>query len=414
MNNSVGFKCIECGAEFNLNETKYQCLKCNSNLQVVYDYEKIKKTWSKKELENNNDRSIWRYSPLYPVNSKVENPLIGGTPLYKVQKLGNNLGLKNLYLKDDGRNPSASFKDRASAMVLAKALDDNIDLVTGASTGNAASSMSCLSSSVGIKNIIFVPKTAPVAKITQLLVFGANVITVNGTYDQAFDLCLKATEKYGWYNRNTGYNPYTREGKKSAAFEIAEQFKWVVPDLVFVSVGDGNIISGIWKGFTDLYKIGFIDKLPRLVACQAEHSNSVQLAVDGDGQIREVSGCTVADSISVSVPRDGKAAVMAVKESNGFAVTVKDDEILNSIKDVARVTGVFGEPAGVTSYAGLKKAVEKNLVNSEEKILIMITGNGLKDVNSAMKIAGEPTQVEADEKELEKIYNKTCSCICKH
>ena len=413
MKNVLGFKCIECSAELGIKDTQYVCTKCGGNLQVQYDYDAIKKIWSKKELETNNDKSIWRYSPLYPTKAQITSPLIGWTPVYKVDRLGEELGLNNLYLKDDGRNPSASFKDRASAMVLARAKDTNISLITGASTGNAASSMACLSSSAGIKNIIFVPKTAPVAKITQLLIFGAHVLTVNGTYDQAFDLCLKATEKFGWYNRNTGYNPFTREGKKSAAFEIAEQLNWEVPDLVFVSVGDGNIISGIWKGFCDLYNIGFIDKLPRLVACQAEHSNSVKQAFDSDGIIKEVSGCTIADSISVSVPRDGKAAVRALQESKGFAVSVTDDDILQSIKSVAKVTGVFGEPAGVTSYAGLKKAVSDGLVKPDEKVLIMITGNGLKDVNSAMKISGEPVNIEADEKELDRIANLANHCCCK-
>lgn len=405
MGKAIGFKCVECGAELGLNETKYQCTKCNGNLQLVYDYDAIKKSWNRSDLENNKDRSIWRYKPLYPVETTIAKPFIGGTPLYFVEKLANDIGLKNVYLKDDGRNPSASFKDRASAMVLAKALEEGITLVTGASTGNAASSMSCLSASVGMKNIIFVPKSAPIAKITQLLVFGANVVTVDGTYDQAFDLCLKATAKYGWYNRNTGFNPYTREGKKSAAFEICEQLNWQAPDYLFVSVGDGNIISGIWKGFTDLYKIGFIDKLPKMVACQAEGSNAVTQAFNADCPIPIVSGDTVADSISVSLPRDGVAAVQALQESDGFAIEVTDQEILDSIKIVARATGVFGEPAGVTSYAALKKAANEGLVKPEDKIVMMITGNGLKDINSAMKIAGQPMQISADEAELEKVFN---------
>jgi threonine synthase len=403
MNYAIGFICVECHKELDLKDAQYQCPFCGGNLQITYDYNKIKQKWSKKDLENSKTTSIWRYNHLYPVESNLCIPQIGWTPLYKVDKLGKKLGLKNLYLKDDGKNPSASFKDRASAMVIAKAKDSKIDLVTGASTGNAASSMACLSASAGIKNIIFVPKSAPVAKITQLLIFGAHVITVNGTYDQAFDLCLKATEKFGWYNRNTGYNPYTREGKKSAAFEIAEQLNWEVPDYVFVSAGDGNIISGIWKGFSDLYKIGFIDRLPKMVACQAEHSNAIKKAFDTDGVIREVSGCTIADSISVSLPRDGKAAVIALQESQGLAIEVSDDEILQSIKEVAMATGVFGEPAGVTSYACLKKAVSQGIIDSNSKTLLMITGNGLKDINNAMKIAGQAMEVEPDEKELDKI-----------
>lgn len=411
MNNVLGFKCISCESEWKLTDTQYICKKCGSNLQVVYDYDLIKKSWSKKDLEINKDYSVWRYAPLFPAKTTIKRPLIGWTPMYKVDELAKDLGLKNVYLKDDGKNPSASFKDRASSMVLAKALDEGIKLVTGASTGNAASSMACLSASVGVKNIIFVPKTAPIAKITQLLIFGANVITVNGNYDQAFDLCLKATEKYGWYNRNTGYNPFTREGKKSAAFEICEQLNWEVPDSVFVSVGDGNIISGLWKGFTDLYKIGFIDRLPKMVACQAEHSNAVKLAFDAKSDIKAVSGDTVADSISVSIPRDGLAAVKALQESKGYAVAIPDAEILESIKTVAKSTGVFGEPAGVTAYAGLKQAIKSGLVRADEKVVILITGNGLKDVNSAMKVAGEPMLIEADVKELDKLSSLDQHCL---
>lgn len=378
-------------------------------MQVVYDYDNIKNRLTKEFLKANNDRIIWRYKELLPVDDlKFVPPVqVGWTPLYNAEKMAKQLGIKNVYLKDDGRNPSASFKDRAGAVAVAHARETGETVITTASTGNAASSLSCLTGSIGMKTVIFVPKTAPAPKIAQLLVFGAEVIMVNGTYDDAFDLCLKASAEYGWYNRSTGINPYTREGKKTCAFEICEQLGWNVPDKVFVSVGDGNIISGLWKGFTDFYKIGLIDRLPKMVAVQAEHSNAVKLAVDkGTDEITAVSGETVADSISVSVPRDGTAAARAVLESKGFAVSVTDSEILAGIPKVARGAGVFAEPAAAAAYVGLEKAVKDGKVSPEDRVAVVITGNGLKDVNSAMKSVGKPNLINPDMDELKKLVDE--------
>jgi len=326
-----------------------------------------------------------------------------------------------LLLKDDSRNPSASFKDRASAIALVRAREQGEQLVTGASTGNAASSTAVLAAAMGIRTRIFIPRTAPRAKVAQLLAFGAEVLAVDGTYDAAFDLCLAATERFGWYNRNTGFNPFTREGKKSVSFEICEQLGWEVPDLVVVPVGDGNIISGVWKGFTDLHHIGFIERLPRLLAVQAEHSDAVVRALErDDGKIEPVSGDTVADSISVSRPRDGDAAVRAVRDSGGMGIRVTDEEILAAIPQVARGSGVFGEPAGVTACAGLKRAAAEGRVDGKlhsersaphanadppfhaRRIVVLVTGSGLKDVASVMKVTGEPALIPADPAALDR------------
>lgn len=405
-----GLECLGCGREYSQGEVKYNCPSCSENLDIVYDYEEIKKTFNKENLSQSEDYSIWRYEPLLPIEnlSKIPPLQIGWTPLYEAKKLG-----KNLFLKDDGKNPSASFKDRASAVAIVRAQELGAKIVTGASTGNAGSSMACLAASLGIPAIIFIPQKAPKAKITQLLIFGAKVIMVKGTYDEAFDLCLEATREYGWYNRNTGYNPYTREGKKTAAYEICEQLDWIPPDKVFVPVGDGNIISGIWKGFKDFKEIGFINKLPQLVAVQSELSNAVVKAVKTSIQhpgsriqIEPVKATTIADSISVNMPRDGLAAVKAIQESKGLAVEVSDKEILEAIKIVARATGIFGEPAGVTSYAGYKKLREEGKIDEKERIVCLITGNGLKDIDSSMKIAGEPFLVEPSLEGLKKIQNE--------
>jgi threonine synthase len=405
--NVLGFKCVRCGKE-TPDASQYVCPSCQGNLDVVYDYKAIKKALTRKSLDSNPDRSVWRYKDILPIARYQGVPIvhIGGTPLYKAERLGADLGLKNLYLKDDGRNPSASFKDRAGAVAVAKALELGERTITGASTGNAASSMACLTAGLGVKTIIFLPEKAPVAKIAQLLVFGAVVIAVKGTYDQAFDLCLKATEEFGWYNRNTGHNPFTREGKKTCSFELVEQLGWQCPDKVFVSVGDGNIISGLWKGFKDFHALGLIDRLPQLVGVQAEKSDAIKRAFESDGVIRPVSGETIADSISVSLPRDGDAAVKALQQSQGFAVSVTDDEILAAMRDTARRESVFGEPAGVASVAGLRKAVAQGRVKSDEKVVALITGNGLKDVASAMKAVGKPHLIAPEVGELKSLVER--------
>jgi threonine synthase len=403
-----GFKCIRCGADFKLNECQYTCNKCDGYLQVAYDYQSIKENFTKSDLVKNPDYSMWRYKALLPVEDLSKKPIveIGWTPLYKAEKLSSKLGIKNLYIKDEGRNPSASLKDRPGAIAVVKALEKGEKIITCASTGNAASSLSCLTAALGLKTIIFVPESSPEAKIAQLLVFGAKVITVEGSYDEAFDLCIKATEKYGWYNRSSGYNPYTREGKKTCAFEICEQLSWECPDKLFISVGDGNLISGMWKGFIDLYAIGFIDRLPQLISCQSENMDAINRAFHSDGVIRPVKGKTIADSIAVSFPHDGDAALEAIKESRGFGISVSDEDIVRAIPELARETSVFGEPSGVVPFAALKKALEENKAGEDEKIVVLVSGNGLKDINSAMKSVGHPLKIKPDLYELDKIVSK--------
>ena len=403
-----GYKCIICDSEFSLDEIEYVCKNCQGNLQVTYDYHLIKENLKKSDFAENKDYSIWRYTNLLPVENISRKPIvqIGCTPLYKAERLGNKLGIKNLYIKDEGRNPSASLKDRPGAIAVAIALERGEKIITCASTGNAASSLSCLTAALGLKTIIFIPETSPVAKIAQLLVFGAIVIAVKGTYDDAFDLCIKATEKYGWYNRSSGYNPYTREGKKTCAFEICEQLSWECPDKVFISVGDGNLISGVWKGFVDLFEIGFIDRLPQLVSCQSENMDAINRAFKSDGVIRPVKGETIADSISVSFPHDGDAALKAINGSRGFAISVSDEQIVRAIPELARETSVFGEPSGVVPFAALKKAIGEGKIKEDEKIVVLVSGNGLKDINSAMKSVGQPHKIKPDLIELDKIVSR--------
>jgi threonine synthase len=395
----LGLKCMLCGAEYAANEVEYVCPKHGNEgiLDVIYDYNAIRRHMSKEKLADNHDYSIWRYADLLPIVNRqwIPNLQVGWTPLYAVPRLRAQMGLAHLYIKDDGRNPTASFKDRASAVGIVKARERGKDIMTAASTGNAASSLAGLAASVGLTTYIFVPERAPQAKVAQLLIFGANVIMVRGTYDQAFDLCLQASARYGWYSRNTAYNPYLSEGKKTAALEICEQLGWQPPDKVFVAVGDGCIIGGLWKGFKDLYALGFIERLPQLIGVQAEGSAVLVKAwQEGTETITPIVPNTLADSISVGVPRDAIKALRAVRESGGQFVAVSDEEILEAMRVLGRNAGIFAEPAGATGFAGLRKLLQRGQINPAERIVVLVTGNGLKDVQSAIQAVGKPYVIE--------------------
>ncbi|MDF2890958.1 MAG: L-threonine synthase [Clostridia bacterium] len=400
-------RCVKCGREYSPKEVEYCCPSCGpeGTLDVLYDYSQIKLKFTKEAFIADDEYSLWRYINLLPVERKPEllNMQVGWTPLYKAQRLEKSLGLDAVYIKDDGRNPTASFKDRASAIGVAKAIELDKQIMCAASTGNAASSLSGFAACAGIPSYIFVPATAPAAKITQLLVYGANVILVDGTYDEAFEVCLKASEEFGWYNRSCAINPYLVEGKKTVAFELMEQLKWEVPDWVVMSIGDGCCISGAWKGFKELYELGLINKLPRMLGVQAAMSNPVNRAFrENKNSFDYIKPETLADSISVGIPRNGLKALRALRESQGDVVDVMDIEILDAMKLMARTTGVFGEPAGVTGLAGLRKAVNDNNIKLGEKVVLVVTGNGLKDVKSAMSAVNAPITIQPNLEDLKK------------
>ena len=414
MENILELKCLICGKRYYPDEVDYVCPDHGDEgvLDVIYDYDFISRRLSKESLLKSNDFSIWRYQPLLPVDPRVAVPSlsIGWTPLYHSPRLSSDLGLKDIWVKDDGRQPTASFKDRASAIAVVKAKEKDAEIITTASTGNAAAALSGLCASMQQANVIFVPETAPQAKIAQLLVFGSRVFLVKGTYDDAFELCLKATRTYGWYNRNSGFNPYMTEGKKTAAYEICEQLDWKAPDWIFVSVGDGCIIGGLHKGLKDLMALGWIDKMPKLMGVQAAGSNYMYAAWKNKEDIltkTPINAQTVADSISAGFPRDRIKALAAVKETDGAFICVEDNDILGAIPELARSTGVFAEPAGAAAYAGLVKAVEQQLVSGDETIVVLNTGNGLKDVAGAMQavdmVGTTPFRVAPDLEALKQV-----------
>ncbi|MEM7393754.1 MAG: threonine synthase, partial [Verrucomicrobiota bacterium] len=327
MSTTIRFKCLACEADYPADRGTFICPDCGANLEVQYAFGAL----DRDRISARTRHDIFRYHEWLPVDfpEHVPSLRIGGTPLYRAQRLGEQVGFHRVYLKDEGLNPSGSFKDRATAVVVSRALADKVEVVAAASTGNAGSSLACLGANCGIRTVVCVPENAPEAKMTQLQIFGAEILAVRGTYDDAYDLCARLCREHGWLNRNTGFNPFTREGKKTAAFELCEQFDWDPPEWVVVPVGDGNIISGLWKGFVEMKAVGFIDRLPRLVCAQAEGSAAIVQALEGLGpdfsgdwttvKVAPFAADTVADSVSVDDPRDGLAAVRAVIESDGLA-----------------------------------------------------------------------------------------------
>ena len=395
MKNVKCAKCIKCGKEYEAAPGITTC-ECGGILDIIYDYDYIKSTFTKDDLAKCRENSMWRYRAFLPVEpDSAPTPLrVGWSPLYKADNLARELGIKTLYIKDDGQNPTASLKDRASAMAVVKAREAGATTIACSSTGNAASSLAGNAAAAGIPTYIFVPSRAPKGKVAQLRIFGATVVSVDGSYEDTFELSKAAIEKWGWYNRNAAINPYLSEGKKTVTLEIMEQLNWQVPDYIALSVGDGCTIAGAWKGLKDLYNAGFIDKLPRLISVQSEGCCPLNRSIITATPWEPMEENTIADSIAVGVPRNADKALNAIHESNGLAINVSDDEILAAMRLLGRTQGVFGEPAGVTGTAGVKKAIEKGLISPDSTIVSVVTGNGLKDVANGIKAAGEPMLVK--------------------
>jgi threonine synthase len=387
-------RCLVCGKIIPYGNV-FTCPDCGIEgiLDVQYDYDSIPNLQS---VISNRQFNHWRYRELLPISPDISFPHlhVGWTPVYDVPRLAQSLGISKLFLKDDGRNPTNSFKDRASSIGVMKAQEFGFTTIACASTGNAASSLAGMSASVGLRSFIFVPQRAPEPKVTQLLIFGATVIRVQGTYEQAFDLCREACEKFGWYNRNSGTNPFLVEGKKTAGLEIGEQFGFAIPDWVVVSVGDGCTIGGIGKGLQEMKRLGFINRIPRLLGVQAEGSKPLMNAFFSGKDLVPSQPDTIADSIAVGTPRNWRRAIQQIKISNGTMIAVSDEEILEAMRLTARLGGVFGEPAGVAGVAGLKKAVAQGITKPDESAVAVITGNGLKDIASAKKAVGQTIDIE--------------------
>jgi len=400
--------CTECGAHYDERDVRYVCPVCaeaqspgdstRGVLEVEWDVDALRAGWSA-YLDDALTRGLERVRPLLPLSDRapVLPLVVGDTPMCAVPLLRENLGLPNLWVKDDTRNPSASYKDRASALVCLKAAEYGESVIVAASTGNAATALSCLAASLGQRAVILVPASAPRAKLVQMLCYGAQVVPVQGSYDQAFELSLEATRLFGWYNRNTAYNPFTIEGKKTAALEVVRDLGGRSPDAVVIPTGDGVILSGIAKGFRDLVRAGVITRVPKLISVQAAGSAAIANAVREGRDLVAVPGAkTVADSICVDAPRAGLLAVREIRASGGHAVVVEDEAIVRAIAELARLGGIFAEPAAAAALAGLHVAMQESVISANDEIVLMITGHGLKDVATASGSIEVPEAIRPD------------------
>ena len=400
------YQCSDCGRQIPAGEIIYLCPDCNAKqlpdqpplgvLKVIYDYKALSGL-SYNELA---DKQFLQLLPVDHLNS-FPNLRIGQTPVYEINALDGKSHDFELYLKDDSQNPTFSFKDRASALVSAFAKENGIDTIVAASTGNAGSSLAGICASQGQKAVIFVPATAPKAKLTQIMMYGARLVPVAGNYDQAFDLSIQATKRFGWYNRNTAYNPLTIEGKKTVSFEIFGQLHEQVPDFIFVPVGDGVIISGVYKGFEDLLQLGIIERMPVVVAVQAAGSSNLVANLDQE-KFQVTPSDTLADSISVDIPRNFNMVAAYLSKYHGLAVTVSDDAILSASSILARNTGIFTEPASAAAFAGFLDFKNRFLIPKASTNVVLLTGSGLKDLNAVQPLFDIPMPVTPDICSVEK------------
>ncbi len=403
------YLCSTCGKTWRREEARYLCPACSKQyrpgmpllgvLLAEFDYPGIARQFQ----PNRPDWSLFsavepRFLPPYPV---------GQTPFFRSERLGRELGLEDVWIKNDGENPSASLKDRASLLVVGEANRLNEPVVVTASSGNAASALAAACASAGKQALIFVPETAPRAKLAQMLLYGARVVPVMGTYDDAFRISLEYTARHGGLNRNTAYHPLTIEGKKTVGLEIFEQNGFNVPEAILVPVGDGVIIAGVYKAFYDLRAAGLISRLPRLIGVQAERSAAIHNYVHTGNYQAAPNPATIADSISVSVPSNAHLARRVVVESGGTSVLVSDEQILQAQKLLASRTGVFAEPAASATVAGLMELRRLGAIDPVARIVLLITGHGLKDIDAAMRDIPLPASVEPDLSAIEAALKAT-------
>lgn len=400
------FLCNECGASYSSEECIYLCPKCSRHqkegefrrgvLEIRIDPDYLH------SLAGHRSVCPADFMP-YPLPDQTAFP-VGGTPLVEPDILRAKTGMPGLYLKNDSANPSGSLKDRASQLVAAQARALDEETVVLASTGNAGSAMACAGAALGLEVILFVPETAPKAKLMQSVLYGAEVVPVRGTYDDAFSLSIEYTTRFGGINRNTAYNPFTIEGKKSVAIEIFNQLNRSVPDIVYVPTGDGVILGGVYKGFADLQEAGLIKRMPKIVCVQAEGSSAITRAFETGRMENLKHAITAADSISVSSPANGRGAVECIRKSGGHCILVSDDEITDAQVALCEDAGVFVEPAAAAAYSGYEK--DRTSLEPGLNVVVLLTGSGFKDLKALENRVAVPLSVEPDIEEVKKYLTR--------
>ncbi len=405
MRHTKGLKCRECGREYQLSPI-HICEFCFGPLEVVYDYEGIKRVLSRQEIERR-PKSMWRYRELLPLESEpAVGKNVGFTPLIRADRLAEALGVKELYLKNDAVNyPTLSFKDRVVSVAVSKAKEFGFDVVACASTGNLANSVAALAAEGGLESYIFVPHDLEQGKILGTLIYGTNLIGITGSYDEVNRLCSEIAENYKWAFVNINLRPFYSEGSKTFGFEIAEQMGWRLPRHVIVPMAGGSLITKIWKGFKELKWIGLLEDLDcKIYGAQASGSNPIVAAFkEGIDWIRPQRPKTIAKSLAIGNPADGFYALKTIRESGGSAEDVSDEEIVEAMRLLARTEGIFTETAGGVTLGVTKKLIEQGILPREEPILISVTGNGLKTQEAVQNRVGQPLIIEPKFSEFEKI-----------
>jgi threonine synthase len=398
--------CINCGAEYPPDKVIYKCENCSDLLSVEYDYEAVQrnvdmKLWSSREM------GVWRYWEILPINdpSKIVSLHEGGTNLHKCKRLAKKLGLENLYVKNEGENPTGSFKDRGMTVGVSRAVELGFKTVACASTGNTSASLAAYAAKSGLHCIVLIPSgKIAFGKLAQAIVYGAHAIQIRGNFDDALQAILELTRKHQTIYLLNSINPYRIEGQKTLGFEVCDQLGYKTPDTVIVPVGNAGNISAIWKGFTEFKEIGVVDGSPRMIGIQAEGAAPIATAFKrGWREIRPVDKPeTIATAIRIGEPASWKKALKSIRESKGLAETVSDEEIVNAQKLLARLEGLFVEPASASSIAGLIKLVDSGLIDRDEVVVCVATGHGLKDPEIIMKTCEKPVEIDAGLESLEK------------
>lgn len=391
----IKLRCVTCGQIMDKAKGLYTCPTCGrllGTLEVLYDYGAL----NLKRSDFSPDKGVFQFAALLPVTSHTPiDHAVGATPFLTFKDI---FGMKKVMVKYDGTALSASYKDRASVMAMNLAIEEGYDTIYCASTGNAAASLAILTAHSPLKTVIFVPSTIPLGKLAQLQAAGADVCAVEGTYDDAFDLSMEIGFQKGWYCRNSAVNPYLLEGKKTGAYEILVQNNFEAPDFCLVGVGDGTVISALIKGFEEFKKVGLVDRIPRVIGVQAQGASTLKKVFEKGEPftpIRE-SVDTIADSISVGAPRDVIKACQYMRRNGGRFVDVTDEAIAEAIFEMSQKTGLFPEPAGAVPLAGLKKCLEEGIITPNDEVVLVVTGNGLKDLRPVQaKVTLKPMNKKA-------------------
>jgi threonine synthase len=410
MDHVITLECTLCGTEYDPDQVIYTCPEhegVKGILEVKYDYDVIHDTFDA-ELDGN-ITSQWKYEAFLPVHDTADVVTLneGGTDLFDAPQLSEALDVRTL-VKDDGRNPTGCFKDRASSIAVTKAKHDGRDIIICASTGNAAASLSGYAARGGLDCRIFVPGDAPAGKLAQPLVYGSDVLAVDGSYDEAYDLSMEATDEYGWYNRNAAINPFQVEGKRTVGHELAEQsaVREEISDWVVFSMGDGCTIAGAWKGFREFSELDYVEDTPKMLGVQAQGASAIHDAFHDHSDIDEIAD-TLADSIAVGRPRNTIKACRALEESGGTSVLVEDEEILDAELLLGSTEGIYTEPAGATPIAGVKKARNEGIIEADETVVVCSTGFGLKDTESAKQATSGVQRIDPRIEEINELYGDT-------